>query len=355
MSLKKSSSYGFTLLEVVVVVALIGGLLLTLTNIHIFTIERSNDTQDSEERLALAQAALNDMQQSIRFSSNVNGAAANFLEIEAEYVADFDDETESIRYELVAGSLIRSVVDGAGTTQSTLLEDITGFRAYTMQVRDSFSRGDYDNPTSFTVSPVDTATDVDYRVRDVVTVDSGNYDSENERLVLEAVASRKSMALTPGMDKQGLTAQIDLIPYMSGQEYQALRYGDPDSAQGAIAIVFESDGTIGIRRTESGSVVAEETATITWVELSNHSVLLGLRDGRAWGVVTRDGASERIGVVGWGSMDSQALTIETAGLLTKGAWDDFFVTYPEIELEIDYRVNGEDHTLVGGATRRATE
>ena len=355
MPARDRTKSGFTLLELVVVIAIIGGLLVALTNIQMFALERSNDTQDHEERLALAHSALNEMQQAVRYSTELHGASSNILKVSTQYVVDDDDDIETIRYMLVNNEIIREVIDGT-TTQELVLSNVDSFRAYTMEIRDGFTADDYSGVVnSFVAAPVDTANVVRYRVIDVIDIGSDfadAYDSDNERIALWTGLTTKSLELTPALSKQGLTAQVEFMPNWEGKEYQVLRYGNSSASSGSVAVVFKSDSTIAIQRRESGAIVAESASADPWAELASYTISLAFRDGVAWGVVTSEGVSKRIGVVGWGSMDDEPLEIETTGTFTTGFWDDLFVSYPEVKFELNYDVNGEAETLVGGATRR---
>ncbi len=348
---------GYTLVELVLSIAVVGIVLVGFTVSQLYLVERAEATLVEQERRAWGGAALAEIEQGVRASEAILKAGDGMLEISTRYFLNIDDTLETVRYSLEGGVLYRRTAVGASSFGSpeAMLEGVSSFSALSYEIHDSFPRSTYDDAELPTGGPrlLNGLTKVKYDLKDIGGLDAElveAWDDEFERLEVVTTSAVKTVTITPPMPKNGLEAKVRFYPLAAPAEYRPLIYGAEEGD--GIALVFEPDFDVKLRMTDSGNVDQEAATGLTWSEEEQYRLTLRISANQATAWLDRGAGMEEIGSVAAGSFDDKELHMQVGSGNGAAAFDDVEVSYPYVQLELVIDHEGVTETLAGGATRR---
>ncbi|MGE3163843.1 MAG: hypothetical protein AB7O52_02990 [Planctomycetota bacterium] len=345
-----------TLLELLLVVAVVGALSTTLWLTTSTVLARTDGNRARENRIQDVRATLSEITRAIRLADEVPIATNGELVVRSRYFADDDDELERVRYVFKTGGLYRQVaLDGVSYDAGTLiLRDIDAFAAFNFRLIDSFEPSVYGvNLLLQTVGDVlsyDTAVQTVYDVLSLGAVDLDLVSSYDESLgavvVRPLLGLGGNVTVAPTLPGEDLSIRTRFTPQGAGGEY-ALVYGDADDG---VLLVFKSDGTLALQRTSGGSVQGQSAIAGPWEVGRTYDIALSFDEAMATTII-RDGTNV-LGQarVGRGSVRNGKVHFVGRRDLQAGQWDDLFVGWDlvRVDLTLDLGAGAESFVLKVG-------
>lgn len=353
---------GYTLLELVLASAMVGGLCLSAVLAMDGVAGRAAALSTSESTLAAAQRALRHIEHAIRHSFEVGGAGAGVLKLETRHAFDLDDDIEVVGYTLIGSQLVRTIDDPkGGITSEVLLDGVLGFSASYIRIQDTFDAERFGTGVDLVPGlpeEVDTRVAASYTVDELGRVDPSllaAYREGSEDLALHASnpLQETTATVTPLLDGKRWRASIDFRPEVSGAEFRPLVYGAalPDSNN--LSVVFGASGAVRLHHARQGVLLSSAQASVSWNAGVHYRVELRASETSAMATLRSGGRSVKIGTVALdeplaaGRMHLQVVTYDATG-----AWDNLAFDNQEVALKLMVSSKGASVTLHGGAVSR---
>ncbi len=359
---RASSSAGFTLIEVVLAMSIVGLLITSLVYVQIATAERVDFAQSDVSRISESVVVLNTIEQSIRNAENVLRAGTDVLELSTRYHVDTDDELEKIYYYRSGSGLYRAVAHGAASYSAgeLILDDVAEFGSRALKIKDSFDAAEYTTvvETVGRPEPVDTDVKVEYLVKELGKVDADiltTYDLLREKLAIGSFLQSQTVTVSPELERDGLLITTDFEPVSDAGDYRPIVYGEEESENTGISVVFADDNSLRIKLTKASVTIDEQVAAGKWVAGNTYRVWLEMLDDLAVVYVkdlTNDGRRQFIGKADARAIDSARVHLQTFTPGKLGRWDNLDLQYPIVDVHIGRTVSGRVEHTYGGAKQR---
>ena len=350
------SRAAFTLVETSITTVLVALSVTVLATTAYTFLDSGAAHADRGETRQSAAAVVREIEQAIRASETIVAAGADYIEIETRFFFDTDEEIETVAYRLQAGALQRELSNGGTRTTETLLESVDSFTTYYFSLEDDFDTDDFVALAAKTRGPpstVNTALQADYALMELSALSASfvaSYNDVTASIAVGDATSGDSVALSPPLVPEGLTATVDFTVSDGTATYHALEFGDEALNTNGVVIEF-SGGSIGLRvfegSAETGRVsnaatyVAGETIPVR-LDFVNDYVYASYHDGNEWRAI--------------GSATAPALSTGRVWVRSRhreGEWDALRVWYSLVDIVLTVEDDrGEILKLFGGARPR---
>ncbi|MCA8961738.1 MAG: type II secretion system protein [Planctomycetes bacterium] len=352
---------GFTLTELLMVVAISATVVVTFLGVQDYLAVASDRLFEQSNAHNAALTTLREIEQAIRLADEIEAAAPSLLTLKTRFLWDLDTDWEKVRYTLRDGGLYREIADDNSSVYSApvlVLDSAVGFDVRSMELAETFSSADYLDLTGVPLSPTPdfvgylSSYDSLTELSSIDSVLSSGVDTALERLSLTSTLVPVTASLTPELESQGLWIRTEFTPLVGGAVYYPLIFGSSDPSTNAIAIRFDSDGSIDVECFQGSILRGATSFAETWVTDQVYHLEMTILHGVATARVICDGTLSQAAPIADGVPSSGVVRFRVDSLLASGAWDDLRVSYPFVEVELSFEAGGVQRTLFGGATRR---
>ena len=362
MKLSRRSSRGYTLIETLLVVGLLGGIAITLSLSLNHLLNNAEQAQAEASGRNTVFRTMSDIGNGLRVAEAVHRAGEGILEFSSRYYYDDDDSLERVRILQTGSDLVRQVSNDDGASYSVpeaIAVGIVSFSAYSILIEDSFDPAHYDAlPVALTavseIPPVDTAAQASYRVMDLPAVDpdlSASYDSGSLLVRSGSILGRR-ITVSPSLPREDLSVRVKFVPLAAGGSYTALLFGED---QTGVSVYFGPLGAIRSLSTHNWFPIQAESAGTSWVAGQEYWVEMGFCTEAGWiKVSTVDGTVITEHTIATSDAlveGSVSLTSFTPGLDAR--WDDLRIRTERVRLTLDVNLDGTTQQQVSRIAPRS--
>lgn len=349
------------MVELVLVLALVGGIVVTVSFVMSSLITQASETNAGEVASEAAFRVVEEMADAIRLAETVHEAGPNLLVVSTRYYYDTDDTLERVRFRLSGTSLTREISQNDGVSYDApevLEDDVTLFSSKSFRIEDSFSATDYevglDTVPTGTPTLVSATDQASFLVRDLDSVDPdlvASYDAE--RLLVEPVGfTGTTVTLSPSIPTEDLYTSVQFTPLGTGGGYSPLVFG---SMSTNVSVFFGQFGNIRLVTTQSFIPTQLETSPTQWVAGQTYDVSMRFESDAAWAEVRdADGTvviSETMSVPP--GMTDGTVSVAAYTIARPGSWDNLVVGYDQVTVELEVVIDGESGMRTAEVTPRS--
>lgn len=350
---------GVTLIELLLVLALIGALSTTLWLTLSSVVARADGNRDREGRMNDVRAALAEIGQAIRTADEVLIAGPDVLVVKSRYHANADDSAEAIMYAHKGAGLAKQVaLDGLNFgPQEWLIDEIDSFEAFNFRLIDRFEMTGVGWKTAFAglvnqPRTYDTSVATVYDTLGLSGLDGdllACYDSISGQVTVFPMLGKVVVTVSPPLRVEDLVVRVHFVPVNGGGAYSLILGPEGD----AIELVFRTDGTIALQRTAASAIVDQQTGVGPWVAGTRYELELVFGGGRVRSLVTVAGSVLFKDAIRLDTFASGQLSFIAHRTGRTGVWDDLFVGWEVVRVDLGLDLGSGVETFTSKVGPRA--